>query len=35
MRIKPITVKDIVVNWQPCIKRIVDAESEKLCWKQY
>ncbi len=36
MRIKPLTVKDIVVNWQlPCIKRIVDAESEKLCWKQY
>ena len=31
MRIKPITVKDIVVNWQlPGIKRIVDAESEKL-----
>ena len=31
-----ITVKDIVVSWQlPCIKRIVDAESEKLCWKQY
>lgn len=36
MRIKSITVKDIVVNWQlPCIKCIVDAESEKLCWKQY
>lgn len=36
MRIKPITVKDIVVNWKlACIKCIVDAESEKLCWKQY
>ena len=36
MRIEPLTVKDIVVNWQlPCINRIVDAESEKLCWKQY
>lgn len=36
MRIEPITGKDIVVNWQlPCIKCIVAAESEKLCWKQY
>ena len=34
MRIEALTVKNIVVNWQPCIKRIVDAESEKL-WKQY